>query len=223
MPKTEEAIFKTGSSGRDSYLFQAVSAVLRAVSFLREQKEVDRCSAARRLDNRNRRASKRAKRPELPIDISDERGSRWDLVGMFGQRSVATILRDLGETEHAVAGNMPVYLGGPVAPELGFVVHSSDYRRPETIDIDGRVAMTSHPEVLRAIGDNRGPSKSFVAFGYAGWGPGQLEREMVAGGWLNSAISSKRIFDTPVEKIWDAVIRDLGFDPAFLVQGGGKQ
>ena len=46
---------------------------------------------------------------------------------------------------------------------------------------------------------------------------------MVAGGWLNSAISSKRIFDTPVEKIWDAVIRDLGIDPAFLVQGGGKQ
>jgi putative AlgH/UPF0301 family transcriptional regulator len=46
---------------------------------------------------------------------------------------------------------------------------------------------------------------------------------MVAGGWLNSSISAKRIFDTPVEKIWDAVIRDLGIDPAFLVQGGGKQ
>ena len=54
-------------------------------------------------------------------------------------------------------------------------------------------------------------------------GLSKLEREMVAGGWLNSAISSKRIFDTPVEKIWDAVIRDLGIDPAFLVQGGGKQ
>ncbi len=46
---------------------------------------------------------------------------------------------------------------------------------------------------------------------------------MVAGGWLNAAISSKRIFDTPVERIWESAIRDLGIDPAFLVPGGGKQ
>ena len=73
------------------------------------------------------------------------------------------------------------------------------------------------------IPEPRDPESYRLCLGYAGWGPGQLEREMVAGGWLNSGISSKRIFDTPVEKIWEAVIRDLGIEPAFLVQGGGKQ
>ena len=67
------------------------------------------------------------------------------------------------------------------------------------------------------------PAAYRLCLGYAGWGPGQLEKEMVSGGWLNSAISSRRIFDTPPEKIWESVIRDLGIDPAFLVQGGGKQ
>ena len=110
---------------------------------------------------------------------------------------------------------------GPVQRERGFLVH----RRPEvgdSVQLEDDVYLSVSTDALRALlaGD---PAAYRLCLGYAGWGPGQLEREMVAGGWLNSSITSRRIFDTPVEKIWDAVIRDLGIDPAFLVQGGGKQ
>ena len=79
---------------------------------------------------------------------------------------------------------MRLFAGGPVQPDAGFIVHSADYHRPGTIDIDGRVAMTANPEVLRDIGHHQGPRQSLVAFGYAGWGPGQLEGELALGGWF---------------------------------------
>ena len=113
------------------------------------------------------------------------------------------------------------FIGGPVQRERGFLVH----RRADlgdSVALLDDVFLSVSTDALRTLlaGD---PSSYRLCLGYAGWGPGQLERELEAGGWLNSSISSKRIFDTPVEKIWDAVIRDLGIDPAFLVQGGGKQ
>ena len=132
-------------------------------------------------------------------------------------------LKDIGKEHgmdvHAEAGN--AFIGGPVQRERGFLVH----RRSEVADsvqLQDDVYLSVSTDALRTLlaGD---PAAYRLCLGYAGWGPGQLEREMVAGGWLNASISSKRIFDTPVEKIWDAVIRDLGIDPAFLVQGGGEQ
>src|SRR5262245_51958384 len=92
-----------------------------------------------------------------------------------GDRPLAAILEALGEKDTAVAGQVRIFAGGPVQPEIGFVVHSAEYHRPDTVDIDGRVAMTSSREILRDIGNHRGPSKSLIAFGYAGWAPGQLE------------------------------------------------
>jgi putative transcriptional regulator len=129
------------------------------------------------------------------------------------------IAREHGMEVHDGAGS--AFLGGPVQRERGFLVH----RRPEvgdSVKLEEDVYLSVSTDALRAllVGD---PDAYRLCLGYAGWGPGQLEREMVAGGWLNSAITARRIFDTPVEKIWDAVIRDLGIDPAFLVQGGGKQ
>src|SRR6266481_5716058 len=120
---------------------------------------------------------------------------------------------------HPEAGR--AFIGGPVSPERGFLLH----RRadmPDSIKVHDGVFLSVSTESLKPLlaGD---PAAYRLCLGYAGWGPGQLEREVVGGGWLNSSISSKRIFDTPVDKIWDAAIRDLGIDPAFLVHGGGKQ
>ena len=127
--------------------------------------------------------------------------------------------REHGMDVHDGAGR--AFLGGPVQRERGFLVH----RRPEvgdSVKLEEDVYLSVSTDALRTLlaGD---PEAYRLCLGYAGWGPGQLEREMVAGGWLNSAITARRIFDTPVDKIWDAVIGDLGIDPAFLVQGGGKQ
>lgn len=144
-------------------------------------------------------------------------------MGIVFNRPSDIALREIGKEHgmevHEGAGN--AYVGGPVQRERGFLVH----RRAEVADsvqLQDDVFLSVSTDALRTLlaGD---PGAYRLCLGYAGWGPGQLESEMVAGGWLNSAISSKRIFDTPVEKIWDAVIRDLGIDPAFLMQGGGKQ
>ena len=133
--------------------------------------------------------------------------------------SLADIGREHEMDVHEGAGQ--AFVGGPVQRERGFLVH----RRADVTDsvkLEEGVFLSVSTDALRELlsGD---PAAYRLCLGYAGWGPGQLEREMVAGGWLNSAISSQRIFDTPAEKIWEAVIRDLGIDPAFLVQGGGKQ
>jgi putative transcriptional regulator len=119
------------------------------------------------------------------------------------ERPLASILEALGEKSIGVAGSVRIFLGGPVQPELGFVVHSAEYHRAETIDIDGRMAMTSSREILRDIGNNQGPKQSLIAFGYAGWGPGQLEGEMAQRVWFTTPADAKLVFEEDRDKVWD--------------------
>ena len=121
----------------------------------------------------------------------------------IGEEPLARLLERLGEKETTAAGEMRVFFGGPVQPELGFVLHSNDYRRDETIDIDARVAMTSTREILRDIASSRGPKQVMIAFGYAGWGPGQLEAELKHRSWSVAAADAKLIFDVDRDKVWD--------------------
>ncbi len=121
----------------------------------------------------------------------------------IGERSLASLLEAMGENGSGIAGSVPVFEGGPVQPQVGFVVHSAEYHRDQTIDIDGHVAMTSSPEVLRDIGRSRGPQKSLVAFGYAGWAPGQLEGELELRAWFTIPEESGLIFDDDRKKVWD--------------------
>jgi putative transcriptional regulator len=122
-------------------------------------------------------------------------------------RSLASLLEALGEKDTAVAGSVRIFAGGPVQPEIGFVVHSADYHRPDTMDIDGRVAMTSSREILRDIGNKHGPAKSLVAFGYAGWGSGQLESELEQRFWFTTPADSKLIFDEERGTVWDDAMK----------------
>jgi putative transcriptional regulator len=122
-------------------------------------------------------------------------------------RSLASLLEALGQKDTGVAGRVRIFAGGPVQPEIGFVLHSPDYRRPETVDIDGRVAMTSSPQILRDIGNGHGPSKSLVAFGYAGWKSDQLEGELRQRAWFTAADDEKLIFDEDRDKLWEEAMR----------------
>ena len=131
----------------------------------------------------------------------------------LGERPVADVLAILGEKDRSVAGTVRVFTGGPVQPEMGFVVHSADYRRAETVDVDGRVAVTSTAEILRDIGHNRGPKKNLVAFGYAGWGKGQLENELESGAWFVAPEDPELVFEEDRGKLWERAMarrtRDL--------------
>jgi putative transcriptional regulator len=126
----------------------------------------------------------------------------------LSERPIASLIEAFGVDATDVNGSVQVYLGGPVSPEIGFVVHSAEYHLTDTIDIDGKVALTAAPDVLRDIGHGKGPSKSLVAFGYAGWGPSQLDDEIARGDWYNVAEDPTLVFDDDRAKLWaDAMAR----------------
>jgi putative transcriptional regulator len=130
----------------------------------------------------------------------------------LGQRPFAELLPETGGTEKkesqdgAVEGTIRVFLGGPVQPQLGFVIHGSDYRRPETLVVGDRLAMTASPEVLRDIAHHQGPVKYLFALGYAGWGPGQLEREMAQHQWFTAPADPDLVFDAERDAVWEQAL-----------------
>jgi putative transcriptional regulator len=86
-----------------------------------------------------------------------------------GDQKLSRILQDLGDSGEGATGNLPLYLGGPVQPELGFILHTTDYRRAGIIDVNGTVAVTATKEIIRDIAAGNGPKKFMLIFGYAGW------------------------------------------------------
>jgi putative transcriptional regulator len=126
----------------------------------------------------------------------------------LGERTIADLLRAAGADASGVSGSAQLYLGGPVNPQLGFVLHSAEYHGDNTLDIDGRVALSSGVQILRAIGLGKGPRQSLVAFGYAGWAPLQLENELRQGAWNTIPEDPSLVFDDDRAKVWsDAMAR----------------
>ena len=126
----------------------------------------------------------------------------------FAEKSIASLLEGPGEYVSGIEGTLRVFAGGPVQPELGFVVHSAEYRRDDTIEVDEHVAMTASRQILRDIGHHRGPVKTLFALGYAGWGPGQLENERARHDWFTAPEEPKLIFDDDRGNLWeDAMAR----------------
>ena len=124
------------------------------------------------------------------------------------ERSVASLLEALGGKDAAgVTASVRIFAGGPVQPEIGFVIHSAEYHRPGTIDIDARLAMTSSREILHDIGSNKGPARSLIAFGYAGWGAGQLEGEVEHRFWFMAPEDPGLVFDLDRDKVWDEAMK----------------
>jgi putative transcriptional regulator len=120
------------------------------------------------------------------------------------EQPLAELLAAPGAKDIAAAGSVRVFLGGPVQPEIGFVVHSGGYHRPDTIAVDGRIAVTSSREILRDIADKAGPMKSLIAFGYAGWAPGQLvEGELAHNVWYTAPADPGLVFDDDRDKVWE--------------------
>lgn len=129
------------------------------------------------------------------------------------ERPLAALLDALGESSAGVSGTMRLFVGGPVQPEIGLVLHSADYQRPESIVVDRRFAMTGSREIFRDIAKGAGPAKSLLAFGYAGWGAGQLEGELKLNAWFIAPADSRLVFDEDREKVWELAMerrtRDL--------------
>jgi putative transcriptional regulator len=114
----------------------------------------------------------------------------------------------------------PVYFGGPVQTERGFVLHeahgSGSGQYSSTLIVPGGLGMTTSKDVLEALAQGAGPRKVLVTLGYSGWGAGQLEEEISRNGWLNVAADPQIIFDTPAERRYERALSLLGIDPRML-------
>ncbi len=144
-----------------------------------------------------------------PIDIT--------LKNLFEKVELPLERDDLAQT--------PVYFGGPVQTERGFVLHehqeTEDSQYSSSLKIPGGLEMTTSKDVLEALSNGAGPKKILVTLGYSGWGAGQLEDEMGRNSWINVAAAPDIIFDTPVEQRYDKALSLLGIDVHMLSQEAG--
>lgn len=115
-----------------------------------------------------------------------------------------------------------VHMGGPVETGRGFVLHSADYfATNSTLAIDDGVSLTATIDILKAIAHGKGPDRSILALGYAGWSAGQLETEIQANGWLHCAADTDLIFDGDIENKYARALAKIGIDPLHLVNDAG--
>ena len=124
----------------------------------------------------------------------------------------------------AALAEQPVYFGGPVQTERGFVLHEKQSDQPpysSTLSIPGGLEMTTSKDVLEALSNGGGPRRLLGTLGYSGWAAGQLEDELGRNGWLTVDAVPEIIFDTPVAERYDRAVSLLGFDPRMLSQEAG--
>lgn len=135
---------------------------------------------------------------------------------LFGDLNFRGLLNQLDISLALGAPDLPVYSGGPVEPARGFVLHSTDYVREGTLQIDENVSLTATIEILKSLADGEGPDRALLALGYAGWGAGQLEAEMQVSGWLVAPADEDIIFSHKIENKWDKALAKIGVSPVML-------
>jgi putative transcriptional regulator len=106
----------------------------------------------------------------------------------------------------------PVFMGGPVATNHGFVIHSPYSEWESTLKVNDDIGLTSSKDILSAIGASEGPDRIMVALGYSGWGEGQLEQEMINNSWLNCPADYDILFELDHEKRYEEAVKKLGID-----------
>ena len=115
----------------------------------------------------------------------------------------------------------PVYLGGPVQNNRGFVIHEPLGNWESTLPVTDTIGVSTSRDILVAIAEHRGPDRYLVALGYAGWGAGQLERELAENSWLSSPANREILFTLPIESRWAAAAGLVGVDLTLLSSEAG--
>jgi putative transcriptional regulator len=143
----------------------------------------------------------------------NERGALGIVLNrVLGAAPAAEVLRGLGVQSDGASGQIRVFLGGPVAPQAAFILHSTDYANPDTRKITDGIAVTGDVEILGAISRGEGPKKSLLSLGYAGWGPGQLESEIAHDAWYVAPADPGIVFGEDIEAKWKRALATSGVD-----------
>lgn len=126
---------------------------------------------------------------------------------------LADVLSQMKLSTHSdTLGEQPVLRGGPVHQDRGFVLHRPGGEWDSTHKISDSIQVTTSRDILAAMARGEGPQDAFIALGYAGWEPGQLEQEILDNAWLTVPASDAVLFDLPYEERWPAAWRLLGVD-----------
>lgn len=120
------------------------------------------------------------------------------------------------------AGAAPVHIGGPVHGGELFVIHGPPFEWESCLEITPNIAMSNTRDIVEAIAAGNGPASFILSLGCAGWGPGQLEMELRENAWLFFPASGSVIFDMPVDTRWEGALKQMGVNPALLIETAGN-
>ena len=142
----------------------------------------------------------------------NEQGALGLMINRPSDVSLKELLAQLAIDNPPELSEVPVMIGGPVAPERGFVLHSFDERFEASVDLGDGLMLSSAREVLEAIAKKEGPREYLVALGYAGWEAGQLEEEFKGNAWLSCPAEREIIFHIPFAERIDSAAAVLGIN-----------
>ncbi len=140
---------------------------------------------------------------------------------LVGAITFPDLLTQLGIDPPKIEDEIRVHFGGPVESGRGFVLHSGEYHQESTLQVNNAMALTATVDILRDIANGDGPRRRLLALGYAGWGPGQLDSEIQANGWLHVEPDEELVFDDALDSKWERAIAKLGVDLSMLSGDAG--
>jgi putative transcriptional regulator len=135
---------------------------------------------------------------------------------LYGAIDAAALFDQLNIRIEGELPDMPIHYGGPIEGSRGFILHSDDYFQDTSMRITDDVAMTATMDILKSTAAGSGPNRIQIFLGYTGWSPGQLEKEIQAGGWLIAPHDTNILFDKDLETKWERTINTLGFSSGLL-------
>ena len=151
----------------------------------------------------------------------NERGALGIVVNRPIEVTLAALFKQVEiELPESALTTQPVFFGGPVQFDHGFVLHRPVGAWKSTLPV-GEIGLTTSRDILEAMANGQGPRQQLVALGYAGWAPGQLEDEILRNGWLTVKARTDLIFDLPPEARYDAAMSMLGVNAANLSEEAG--
>ncbi len=141
----------------------------------------------------------------------DAQGALGLLINRPSGMTVSDLFRHLQIAPIAPGlGDQAVLIGGPVSPEVGFVLHEPAGEWQSTLAVGRGLCLTTSRDVLAAIARGEGPRRHLVALGYAGWAAGQLERELLENAWLAVPADERILFEAPIERRWEEAAALVG-------------
>ena len=152
----------------------------------------------------------------------NEQGAMGLVINRPNGLNLADVLEQLrpDEPPPALCQSLPIFAGGPVQTDRGFVLHPAGHSFQATLEL-GELALSTSQDALFAIADGSGPSKHLITLGYAGWEAGQLETELADNAWLTCPADSAILFDTPFDQRLSAAAARLGINLSLLTAQAG--